>query len=308
MTSFDLSVPEFATGGVVTIGNFDGVHRGHQSMLSVVREFAQRVQRPAVVVTFDPHPVTVLKPDVVLPRLSSIQTRTRLLKQYGADAVVVLPVSSVLLNMTPQQFFHQVIEQRLQAFGLVEGPDFCFGRDRAGNTTVLRQLCETSNLQLKIIEPVCQGEHMISSTQIRQLLSQGNITPANTLLGHPYTVSGVVKPGAKRGRELGFPTANLEQIEEMLPADGVYAAACQIADQTYPVALSVGPNPTFGDAVRKVECHLAGFSGDLYNSRLNIQLLQHIRGLQSFASVEQLTSQIQSDVAASVRICNSESH
>jgi riboflavin kinase/FMN adenylyltransferase len=148
---------------------------------------------------------------------------------------------------------------------------------------------------------------MISSTQIRHLLSQGEVREATELLGHAYTISGVVQPGAKRGRELGFPTANLEQIEEMLPADGVYAAACTINTQTYPVALSIGPNPTFGDAARKVECHLAGFSGDLYNSRLDIQLLQHIRGLQSFASVEQLTAQIQSDVAASVRIYSSES-
>lgn len=149
MTSFQLQVPSAAMGGVVTIGNFDGVHRGHQAMLSVVREHAVKKDCPAVVVTFDPHPITILKPDVHLPRLSTIPVRSQLLKQHGADEVIVLPVCKQLLNMTPEQFFQDVVAQ-LQPVGMVEGPDFRFGRDRAGDTTVLQTFCDSADIDLKV--------------------------------------------------------------------------------------------------------------------------------------------------------------
>ncbi|MEZ6129043.1 MAG: bifunctional riboflavin kinase/FAD synthetase [Planctomycetaceae bacterium] len=304
MMSFELSVPEPATGGVVTIGNFDGVHRGHQAMLAEVRELADARSRPAVVVTFDPHPVTILKPALHLPRLSTIPIRTQLLKQHGADYVVVLPVTSELLNMTPRQFFHEVVVQRLKASAMVEGPDFCFGKDRAGNTDVLRQLCGHVQMELRVIEPVCAADGMISSTRIRQLLSDGKVRAANDLLGHAYTICGAVHRGSQRGRQLGFPTANLCGLEQLLPMDGVYAGRCRMEDRNYATAVSIGPNPTFGDDRRKVECHLVGFVGDLYGSQMTVDILGHVRPLRTFSSVDALTAQIAADVAACTALCD----
>lgn len=302
MTLPSLQVPSAATGGVVTIGNFDGVHRGHQAMLSVVRESADRIRCPSVVVTFDPHPVTVLKPTVKLPRLSTIPVRAELLKRYGADEVIVMPVSRQLLNMTPVQFFQEIVVAQLRPAGIVEGPDFRFGRDRAGDTKVLQSFCDKAQIDFTVISAVCDSETMISSTQIRSLLSAGMLAEAVDLLGHRYSMSGVVRHGAGRGGGLGFPTANLEGIETMLPADGVYAAECKVGQTRYPVAVSIGPNPTFDDERRKVECHIVGFTGDLYHHELRVGLRRQIRGLISFPDLDALKQQIQRDIASSVAI------
>ena len=297
MTSFDLHVPPTATGGVVAIGNFDGVHRGHQEMLAVVKNAARAASAPAVIVTFDPHPVTVLNPQVNLPRLSTICTRTALLTRYGADEVVVLPVTTQLLHMTPQQFFDDVVVGRLKAVSMVEGPDFRFGKDRTGDTELLKQMCAAAGMRLQVISAVRTEDQLISSTVIRGLIAAGDVRAAVDLLGHEYTMTGVVAHGAGRGRTLGFPTANLENTEVLLPADGVYAGAIQLEDKRHPVAVSIGPNPTFGDDCRKVECHVIDFSGDLYGKTVSIDLIADVRKLTPFDSVEQLTAQIEKDIA-----------
>ena len=302
MTTFELHVPSSATGGVVTIGNFDGVHRGHQEMLSTVRRLASQRCRPAVVVTFDPHPITVLKPDVVLPRLSTIDIRTKLLKRFGADEVIVLPVSRQLLNMSPDQFFRNVIARQFKPIGMVEGPDFRFGKDRTGDTDVLRQLCADQQIELNVIPPVRSADTMISSSRIRRLLCEGDVGAAVEMLGHPYSVPGKVRHGAERGRMLGFPTANLAEVNVLLPCDGVYAAACRIGRCRYPVAMSIGPNPTFNDDSRKVECHVVGFSGDLYGAALSVDLITRVRSLIPFESADTLTEQIREDVAVCVKL------
>lgn len=291
-----LHVPSSAKGGIVTIGNFDGVHLGHQSMLTIVREHARKVAKRVVVVTFDPHPVNVLKPDVSLPKLSTLETRKELLKRFGADDVCVLNVDHALLSMAPETFFDEVVRKQLDASGLVEGPDFHFGKDRAGDTTVLKKLCDQSGLSLTVIPAVCEGSEMISSTRIRKLLADGAVAEAVSLLGHGYTISGVIGRGAGRGQTLGIPTANLERIEVLLPRNGVYAAQCSLQGQKLACAVSIGPNPTFDDHERKVECHILNFSGDLYDSDLSIELLAEIRELHSFASHESLVSQIKADI------------
>lgn len=304
MTSLELHVPETAHRGVVTIGNFDGVHRGHQAMLSAVQACATELNCPAVVVTFDPHPVTVLRPDVKLPRLSTIAERTRLLKQHGADEVIVLPVCRQLLDMTPAQFFREIVVAQLRPAGMVEGPDFRFGKDRAGDTKTLREFCEAEAIKLTVIDPVCNAETMISSTQIRKLLAAGDVAAANELLGHTYSIAGCVRRGAGRGRTLGFPTANLEDIENLLPANGVYAARCDIDSRRYPVAMSIGPNPTFDDHTRKVECHIVDYSGDLYDNMFSLSLVAQIRELVAFENVDALKRQINTDVATCVAAIN----
>jgi riboflavin kinase / FMN adenylyltransferase len=296
MMPSEVFVPESATGGIVTVGNFDGVHRGHQSMLSVVRKHADERSLPTVVVTFDPHPINVLKPEVDLPRLSSVHQRRRLLQRYGADEVVVLPVTADLLNMSPEQFFCAIVRDQLHAVGMVEGPDFHFGRDRAGDTEVLRRLCQENDVELTVISPILTDQDMISSTIIRRLLSEGKLTTAVELLGHPYSLSGNIVKGAGRGNVLGFPTANVAGIEVMLPADGVYAGVTDIAGESYRVAVSIGPNPTFADQSHKVECHVLDFTGNLYEAVFTVDLLAEIRSLHAFEDAETLKTQIAADI------------
>lgn len=299
MSLSELNVPPTAMGGIVTIGNFDGVHRGHQAMLGEVAKAAAAANVPAVVVTFDPHPVCILKPEVRLPRLSTIDTRISLLRLYGADEVIVLRATKDLLSMTAEQFFSEVVLRNLQAKGLVEGPNFHFGKDRRGNVEILGKLCEQHGLSLSVIDAVRSDDQMICSSQIRKLLADGNLDDAVDLLGHPYSICGTVGRGARRGRELGFPTANLVGLDShfLLPADGVYSGFCVIDGHQYDTAVSIGPNPTFGQADSKIECHLIGFEGELYGASLSVDLVKWLRKQRTFSSKTELIEAIRTDIS-----------
>jgi riboflavin kinase/FMN adenylyltransferase len=293
------SVP---AGGIVTVGNFDGVHRGHQHMLSQLRQIAGQQNTHTVVVTFDPHPVTVLRPGFVKEKLTTPEHRARLLKEFGADHVVILPTNRELLNLSPEDFCATVILSQLHAAGVVEGPNFCFGRNRAGNVETLRQLCSDHGISFCVIDPVVEDDSLISSSRIRDLLRAGEVKEATHLLGHYHRIAGTVTQGAGRGRELGIPTANLTDVVEMLPAHGVYAGICYVDDSQYTTAISIGPNPTFGDKAVKVECHLIDYSGDLYGRHLSVDLVSEIRPLRSFSSSEDLTGQIAEDIRTCISL------
>lgn len=296
MTTVNLRLPPAALRGCIAIGNFDGVHRGHVAMLGSLRLLADKMNSPAVAVTFDPHPVTILRPEFTPPVLTTIRERSSLLHAAGADHVVVLPVTKDLLQMTSEQFFSDVIVKQLQAIGIVEGPNFHFGRDRQGDVQVLEELCERHGIDCQIVEPVDHDGQMISSSRIRELLCIRELGQAVDLLGHPYRLTGFVTRGDGRGRTIGFPTANLTSVVTFLPAHGVYAGLTVLDDKQFPVAVSIGPNPTFGGHHEKIECHIDGYAGDLYESELSIDLLSEIRDLESFGSVEALVQQIHSDV------------
>lgn len=291
-----LQVPRSAQNGIISIGNFDGVHRGHQAMLADVVAHARRHSLPAVVVTFDPHPVSVLRPDIAVPRLTTISTRRALLKQYGVDEMIVLPVDSELLNMSPLRFFQEVIQGNLCALGIVEGPDFRFGKDREGDIQFLRRQCQETGVHLSVFPAVLDADEMISSTRIRTLLSEGQISQAINLLGHPYAISGTVGQGAGRGQKLGIPTANLQDVQELVPQNGVYAAQCEIDGRHHAVAVNIGPNPTFVDYSQKVECHIIGYSGDIYDQKLQVQLISRIRSIRKFADTQDLMVQVKQDI------------
>ncbi|MEP3479698.1 MAG: bifunctional riboflavin kinase/FAD synthetase [Fuerstiella sp.] len=302
MNQFQLQIPDAATQGVVAIGNFDGVHFGHQQMLKQVCSDASRLNGPSVVLTFDPHPVTVLKPGVEIPRLTTIPERIRLLKSHGADHVVILPATAALLEMTAREFFSGVIVSQLEAKGMVEGPDFRFGKNREGDVSMLSHLCRDSGIGLRVIESVESADELVSSTRIRSLISEGDLQQAWSLLGRPYAVCGTVVAGAARGRQLGFPTANLADMALLLPADGVYAGFVRIDSEQFAVAVNIGPNPTFHDGQRKVECHVLDFDGELYGRELSVGLLDRIRGLVQFANADELVSQIDLDIQATRKI------
>ena len=259
-------------GGYVSIGNFDGVHRGHQRLIKTLKTRADQAGVPTVVLTFDPHPITILRPGETPPRLSTITRKAELLHHYGVDCVIAYPTDRELLKLSPEEFFQQIILDQFHARGMVEGPNFFFGRNRAGTIETLKQFCNEHQLTLDIVEPLSEAESetdsvFVSSSLIRQSVLAGEIQRATELLGHPYQIEGVVSAGAQRGRTLGFPTANLEQIETLLPPAGVYAAVAhlQVEGETkrFAAAINLGTNPTFDDHRQKLEAHLLNFSGDL---------------------------------------------
>lgn len=289
-------VPNTVRNSCIAIGNFDGVHRGHCAMLQQLRQLAVRLAVPAVAVTFDPHPIAILRPEFTPPILTTLLDRIQLLRDAGVDDVVVLPVTRELLQMSPQQFFQEVVLNHFQARGLVEGPNFHFGRNREGNVQLLRTLCYSAGLEFQEVPAISNAGEMISSSLIRELLSQRSLHAATQLLGHPYRIRGTVQHGAERGRTLGFPTANLGDVPNLIPAHGVYAGVSHIEGCTFPAAVSIGPNPTFADQRLKIECHFPGFSGNLYDQEIAVDLLAEIRPLRSFASVTELVQQITTDI------------
>lgn len=307
MTLFrGVELPEAYTGGIVTIGNFDGVHRGHRQMLGELKRLATAAGAPAVVMTFDPHPLQLLRPDEAPPRLTSIERKAELLGELGIDAVFAYETDHALLGLTPEEFFSQIVLGRLRARGLVEGPNFCFGKDRAGDVDTLRQLCNSAGLTCEIIEPVELGGGMISSSRIRAQIAAGDVVAAAENLGHRHRVTGVVAHGAGRGATVGFPTANLEQLDAMLPADGVYAAEAIHGADRYTAAVNIGANPTFGEAQRKVEVHLLDFTGDLYGTTLSLEFLTRIRQVVEFRDRGALREQIETDLKAVRAVANAE--
>ncbi len=288
--------PSYYRGGFVSIGNFDGVHCGHQAMLASLVGHARAEGVPAVVLTFDPHPIEVLRPDAAPPRLTTIEHRAELLQQFGVDCVIVLPTTQRFLTLTAEEFFHTIVRTELQARGLVEGPNFFFGKNRGGNIAVLRELCLKNQMVLDVIPPVIVDNQLVSSSVIRTLIETGDVKESAHLLGHSYRFSGQVVHGAERGRKLGFPTANLAESTNLIPGDGVYAALTTIDGIEYGAAVNIGPNPTFGESAKKIEVHILEFTGDLYGKRLNVDFVQKIRNVIRFSSVEELLAQLQKDL------------
>lgn len=283
-------------GGYVAIGNFDGVHRGHQAMIAVLVSRAHSAGVPAVVFTFHPHPVELLRPDQMPPSLSTVQRKTELLGKFGVDAVIAYPTDTALLELTPEQFFDRVILGELNAKGLVEGPNFFFGHDRAGDVGTLQQLCDGAGLTLDVVEPGKVDGKLVSSSLVRARIADGDVAEAVSLLGHPYRIHGKVEKGAGRGSTLGFPTANLHKVPTLMPADGVYAGIAHFERQCFAAAINVGANPTFDDDRAKLEVHLIKFAGDLYEKTIDVDFLERIRGIERFENVDALRQQLERDV------------
>jgi len=283
-------------GCVVTIGNFDGVHRGHQAMLARLKAYAAEHNVPGVVLTFDPHPITLLRPAQMPPPLSTLQRKLELLERYGVDVVIAYPTDMALLNLTAEQFFESIVLKELAAVGLVEGPNFFFGRNRAGDVHILAELCREHELFLEVVAPEKVGGKMISSSRIRDLVREGKVHEACELLGHPYQISGTVTQGAGRGKTLGFPTANLTKITTLLPPPGVYAGRGHTREGSWPAAINVGPSPTFGEKETKTEVHLVGPDLDLYGEELQVDFLAELRAVRKFASSEELRQQVAEDI------------
>lgn len=286
---------------VLTIGNFDGVHCGHRQILAQAGLFAADQRVPVAVLTFEPHPLAVVGPRQAPPRLTPPEERYTLLRQAGADIVAVADSTPALLGLTPEAFIDQVVIPRFHPTHVVEGASFGFGRGRKGTTDTLRDLGRSHGFEVFIVEPVrMQVEHnetvLVSSSLIRALLRAGRVDRAALCLGRAFTLIGVVGRGAQRGVHLGFPTANLDVADQLIPGDGVYSGEAHVSSGSYPAAISIGPAPTFDGGISRVEAHLLGFSGDLYEQPLRLDFHRPLRGQKKFASREELIQQIAADV------------
>lgn len=265
-------------------------------MMACLVRHAQKHGVPSAVFTFDPHPIQLLRPNECPPSLTSLDQKAERIEACGVDFLVVYATDLRLLNLSAEEFFASVVLDDFKARGLVEGPNFFFGRDRAGNTEVLGKLCEGADISLDVVPPVFVGASMVSSSVVRQLLIDGDVSQANDLLGHRYRVVGRVSSGSERGTKIGFPTANLTHVVTVLPRDGVYAGIVYHGQQRYAAAVNLGPNPTFGEKRRKIEAHLLDFEGDLYGEALELEFVTRLRDTQTFPDADMLVRQLKQDV------------
>ena len=290
-------------GAVMSIGNFDGVHLGHRHLLELAGQLRGRQPGSRIsLVTFEPHPLTVLRPSAAPPRLTPSAMKRRLLAAAGVDDLVVLPPGRQVLEMTAHDFW-QILRNETRPSHLIEGPDFTFGKDRTGNIDTLREWTRDSDVQLHVIDPVRVPLLNlqivpVSSSLIRWLIRHGRVRDAAICLDRPYTLVGPVVEGFRRGRTIGVPTANLLIQNQLIPADGVYVGRCEIDSTLYGAAISIGVAPTFdGESRRQIEAHLLDFDGDLYGRTIHLELLDWTRDQLRFDGVEALKRQLSRDIA-----------
>jgi riboflavin kinase/FMN adenylyltransferase len=282
---------------VLALGNFDGLHRGHTKIIERVRRVATERGATAVVMTFDPHPPRVVRPDKAPPLLMTKTQRLDALARAGIDGVAVVRFTHEMSQWDPETFVRTVLVEWLHVSEVWVGANFLFGRDRAGNFSMLRSLGARYGFRAEKIDPVRYKEFVVSSTRIRRLISEGRVDEAGALLGHPYAIEGPVVAGDQRGRQLGFPTANLATDNELLPPNGVYATTVRLDGVIYPSVTNVGIRPTFeGDGRVIVETHLLGTDLDLYGRTVAVGFVQRVRDERRFENVDQLKAQIASDV------------
>ncbi|MEU4798517.1 bifunctional riboflavin kinase/FAD synthetase [Streptomyces sp. NPDC023327] len=298
-------IPQDWGRSVVTIGSYDGVHRGHQLIIGRAVRRARDLGVPAVVVTFDPHPSEVVRPGSHPPLLAPHHRRAELMADLGVDALLILPFTSEFSKLSPADFVVKVLVDKLHARVVVEGPNFRFGHKAAGNVDVLAELGRTYDYEVDVIDLYVTGEagggRPFSSTLTRSLVAEGDVTGAAEILGRPHRVEGVVVRGAQRGRELGFPTANVETLPHTaIPADGVYAGWLHAQGEAMPAAISVGTNPQFDGTERTVEAYAIDRVGlDLYGLHVAVDFLAFVRGQAKFDSIDALLVAIADDVKKS---------
>ncbi len=283
----------------IAIGNFDGVHIGHQKLLAQARHAADRLAGDAVALTFEPHPSALLGPQGAPPRLTTIARKQELFDAAGMSATVVEPFDASFAQLSASRFEEEVLRKSLSASHVVVGHDFQYGAGRGGNLSTLRAAGSRLGFTVEGIEPVLSGDHRASSSEIRRLLIAGDLGGAETLLGRAYDVDGVVARGAGRGGEFGIPTANVDTAELLLPRPGIYATLVEILGEPtrYMAATSLGTNPTFvqGGALT-LEAHLLDFEGDLYERHLRVTFVQWLRAEERYDGVDALLTQIRKDI------------
>jgi len=293
------ALPLPAAGTVVTVGSFDGVHRGHMAVLQEISRRARATGRASVLVTFEPHPMEVVNPGAAPPLITTPLERREILAQSELDYAVILRFDAALRSLAPDAFVREVLLARFAMRELVIGEDHGFGRGRSGDVEMLRVLGSAAGFAVDVVPPVRDPEYgQVSSSRIREAVSAGQLAMAARLLGRPFQLSSQVLPGARRGRTIGVPTINLVvPPRKLLPPDGVYAVWVEWAGGRTGAMLNQGPRPTVGDPARGLEAHLFDFDGDLYGAWVRIEWVTRLRDVRRFASLEALKGQLAQDAA-----------
>ncbi|MGZ4637734.1 MAG: bifunctional riboflavin kinase/FAD synthetase [Acidimicrobiales bacterium] len=290
---------EDITGSVVTVGNFDGVHLGHQHVIDLVVSRARESGNTSVVVTFDPHPMSVIHPGGAPLALATLEHRLELLQQRGVDATLVLQFTTELAHLSPEDFVHHVLSDALHVREIHVGENFRFGHRAGGTVETLRELAPVYGFQVHPVALARASEAVWSSTYVRQCLAEGDVAEAAQALGRPHRVEGPVVEGDKRGRQLGYPTANLDVDEHAaVPADGIYAGwLTRESGERLPAAISIGTNPTFGGTHRRVEAYVLDRDDlELYGEHVAVDFVEHLRDTVRFDGIDELLVQMARDV------------
>ena len=297
------NIPEELTGSYLTIGNFDGVHRGHQYLFHHLVDQARYAHRQAVVLTFDPHPKMVLHPDRrPFYLITSLEEKIRLIEAQGVDGLIIIPFNLDFAKTTAREFVCDLLWGKLRIKKILIGHDYTFGKGKEGNEAFLVDQGQKLGFDVEVMGAFQVEETIISSTRVRNAILDGNVKAATAWLGRPYNLVGRVVPGHNRGAGLGFPTANIEPEKELVPARGVYAAWARIDDQNYGSVLNIGMNPTFEDNQLSIEVHILDFKGDIYGKTLEILFVEKLRDEKKFNGPAELIVQIRKDVEQARKI------
>ncbi len=280
---------------VLALGNFDGVHLGHQAIFRHVRSRAQAIQGTGMVFTFEPHPLRVLRPEHAPPLLSTFEQKMQLIAAEGIEIGLRIPFTDVFAQQQPDEFIQEVLCRTIGARELVVGYDFRFGHQRAGTVEYLQEAAATYGYKVTVVSAISVAGLTVSSSNIRQLVRRGEVEDASRLLGRYYAIEGSVVEGFRRGRTIGFPTANVQSINEIVPQTGVYAVRVTWRDKRLNGVANVGYNPTFGNEALSVEAHLFNFEADLYGETIRVEFVRKIRDERKFDSVDALIAQITQD-------------
>ncbi len=287
---------------VLTIGNFDGVHKGHLALFNKVKEVAKEIKGTSVVMTFYPHPIKVLGNKDGPPLITPIEQKLSLIKKAGIDIILCLPFTKEFAKISAKEFVEKILVEKIGVRCVVVGYDFAFGKGREGDISFLKEMGKRFGFDVIVIEPVSINGTVVSSTKIRELVQEGRIDETKILLGRNYQIEGIVVKGKDRGAKiLGYPTANLNLIDELTPKKGVYAVRVYVEDKVYDGVANIGYNPTFGDKSFSVETHIIGFKGNLLGKKIRVEFVKRLRDEKRFKDPKELSLQISKDIEEAKR-------
>jgi riboflavin kinase/FMN adenylyltransferase len=299
--TFD-ALPQDIKNPVVTIGNFDGVHKGHQALFEMVRERAQALGGTSVVITFEPHPIKVMSPKKLRPLITMLEQKKELVAGQGIDILLLIKFTLAFSDISARDFVKEILVKKIGIKGIIVGYDYAFGHNREGNIQLLREMGKEFNFEVHEVAPVYAGETLVSSTSIRNLIIEGNVSEANRLLGRSYQIRGEVIEGKKRGGPLlGYATANIGLPEGLIPREGVYIITVELEGKLFEGLTNIGYNPTFKDKSLSIETHIFGLSTTILHEQIKINFLRRLRDEIPFASAAELSQQIKEDIEEAQR-------
>lgn len=281
---------------VVTLGNFDGIHIGHQRIFQKVIDNAKRMSGESVVITFDPHPLKILSPEQCPPLLTPFRKKMMFMEKTGVEKVLCIQFTKAFSQIAPHDFVKQILMEKIHAKKIIIGYNYRFGKGKSGTADSLKEICSSLGIEVEVVEALVVDDIPVSSSKIRELIRDGEVEKATKLLGREYLVMGRVIPGTQRGHSLGFPTANIDMIEELYPKPGVYAVRAEWHHQLFNGLANLGFNPTFDAKRLSLEVHLLNFNHEIYGDELQVSFIRRIRDEIRFSSLKELIGQIQRDI------------